>query len=54
VDQRRFPRDFATFVRYHTDLKKLPTRYPVPGSLALSRLDGFLDWTGKRYPVQRT
>jgi hypothetical protein len=54
IDERRFPRDFATFVHYHTDLKELPTRYPVPGSLVLSRLDEFLDWTGKRYPVRWT
>jgi hypothetical protein len=54
VDERKFPRDFATFVRYHTDLRKLPTRYPMPGPLALSRLDEFLRWAGDRYLVRWT
>jgi hypothetical protein len=52
VDERRFPRDFATFVRYHTDLKKIPTRYPLPEPLSLSRLDAILDRSGDRYPVR--
>jgi hypothetical protein len=34
VDEQRFPRDFAAFVRYHTDLKKIPTRCPMPGPLS--------------------
>src|SRR5215204_931993 len=52
VDERRFPRDFATFVRYHTDLKKIPARLPMPEPLSLSRLDAFLDRSGDRYPVR--
>jgi len=52
VDERRFPRDFATFVRYHTDLKKIPTRYPLPEPLSLSWLDAILDRSGDRYPVR--
>ena len=52
VDERRFPRDFATFVRYHTDLKKIPARLPMPEPLSLSRLDAFLDRAGDRYPVR--
>jgi hypothetical protein len=52
VDERKFPRDFATFVRYHADLKKIPTRYPMPGSLPLARLDEFLDRAGDRYLVR--
>jgi hypothetical protein len=54
VDERRFPRDFATFVRYHADLKKVPTRYSILGSLSLSRLDEFLGRTGDRYSVRWT
>jgi hypothetical protein len=52
VDEERFPRDFATFVRYHTDMKKIPARYPRPGPLALGGLDAFLDEAGDRYPVR--
>jgi hypothetical protein len=52
VDERRFPRDFATFVRYHTGLKKIPARYPMPGPLSLTRLDKFLGSTHGRYPVR--
>src|SRR5215211_1837089 len=48
VDERRFPRDFAAFVRYHTDLKNIPAHYPMPGSLQLDRLDEFLGRTGDR------
>jgi hypothetical protein len=54
VDERRFPRDFATFVRYHADLKKVPARYPMPTSLPLARLDEFLGRTSDRYTVQWT
>jgi hypothetical protein len=52
VDERRYPRDFATFVRYYTDLKKIPARYPRPGPLTLDRLDAFLDRARGRYSVR--
>ena len=52
VDERRFPRDFAVFVRYHADLKKVPARYPMPGSLPLAWLDVFLSRMGDRYSVR--
>lgn len=52
VDEFRFPRDFATFVRYHTEIRKLPPRYPLPGRLALSQLDEFLKAAGNRYAVE--
>ncbi len=52
VDERAYPRDFATFVRYYSDVKKIPARYPMPGPLALSQLDAFLREVGDRYPVQ--
>ena len=54
VDEQRFPRDFAAFVRYHTDLKKLPARYPMPEPLSLPWLDEFLDRTADCYPVRWT
>jgi hypothetical protein len=54
VDEQRFPRDFATFVRYYTDVKKIPARYPLPGPLALGQLETFLEQSGDRYPVRWT
>lgn len=54
VDQRRFPRDYATFVRYHAEMKKIPSRYPMPEPPALDSLDEFLKQAGHRYPVRWT
>jgi hypothetical protein len=52
VDERAFPRDFAVFVRYYAELKKIPARYPLPAPLALSQFDAFLEEAADRYPVQ--
>lgn len=52
VDEQAFPRDFAAFERYQRELKKIPARYPIPGPLAISQLDSFLQQAGDRYPVQ--
>jgi hypothetical protein len=52
VDEDRFPRDYATFVRYHTEMQKIPARYPLPGPLVLSQLDAFLQERGDLYPVE--
>jgi hypothetical protein len=53
VDERAYPRDFATFVNYHAEIPlKIAARYPQPGPLALSQLDAFLDEAADRYPVQ--
>jgi len=52
VDEQKFPRDFATFVRYHAELKKLTPRYPMPEPLALSQVDNFVKETGDRYLVR--
>jgi hypothetical protein len=54
VDEWKFPRDFAAFVRYHVDVKKVPARYPMPGVLPLARLDEFLGRIGDRYSVRWT
>ncbi|MBX3466379.1 MAG: hypothetical protein KF878_05705 [Planctomycetes bacterium] len=51
VDPEAFPRDYATFVRYHTALRALPARYPQPGPLALSELDRFIAERGHEYEV---
>jgi hypothetical protein len=52
VDERRYPKDFAAFVRYHADLKKVPARYPLPEPLAPEEIDAFLEEAGGRYPVR--
>jgi hypothetical protein len=53
VDEEKYPRDFATFVRYYTDLKEtIPTRYPLPGPLSLTQFEAFLAEAGDRYRVQ--
>lgn len=52
VDPQAFPRDFAVFVRYYQDIKKIAARYPMPGPLALEQLEQFLDQQGERYRVQ--
>ncbi len=47
-----FPRNFATLIRYYTDLKRvISARYPVPGALTLEQLDQFIEQTGDRFPV---
>jgi hypothetical protein len=52
VNPAKHPRDFASFFRYHADLKKLQARYPMPGPLALEVLDDFLSTCGGDYPVR--
>jgi hypothetical protein len=49
VDTQAFPRDFASFVRYHTAMQHIPARYPIPGPLSLSQLADFLRQTTARY-----
>ncbi|RUR76008.1 hypothetical protein ACF3DV_26305 [Chlorogloeopsis fritschii PCC 9212] len=52
VEEDKFPRNFATLIRYYTDLKRvIPSRYPLPGSLTLEQLDRFVQETGDRFPV---
>jgi hypothetical protein len=52
VDERKFPRDLATLVRYHTRVKEIPARFPLPAPLPLERLDAFLARQGDRYDVE--
>lgn len=53
VDEARYPRDFASLTRYHTELPRLITaRHPPPGWLALERLDAFLAQTRGRHDVR--
>lgn len=53
VDERAYPRDFATFANYHADIpRKVAARYPLPGPLTLAQLDAFLMMVGERYQVR--
>jgi hypothetical protein len=52
VNEQKYPRDMASFIRHYTDLKKLDGRYPMPESLPLDRLDDFLKQAGDRYSVR--
>jgi hypothetical protein len=51
VDERRYPRDFATFIRFQRDLHRLrPIREPPP-PLALARFDELLRSRGPRFGI---
>jgi hypothetical protein len=53
VDEQAYPRDFASMMRYHTDLKaKISQRYSLPESLTLEQLDRFIEEKGDRFPIQ--
>lgn len=51
VDERKFPMDFRALVRYHLEVKQIPTRYPMPPPLTLDQLETFLARDGNRYRV---
>jgi hypothetical protein len=52
VDAKKYPRDFATFARYHSDVQKIPSRYPLPGPMALEQLGEFVSGSEGRYAIQ--
>lgn len=52
VDEELHPRDFGSLARYHTDMKKLAPRYPMPGPLPLSRLEDFIERSNHSYKVK--
>ncbi|MBY0472096.1 hypothetical protein K2X30_13095 [bacterium] len=52
VNPRRYPRDFATFIRYHTAFKKFGERFPMPKPISSSELGRFVAESEKRYKVQ--
>lgn len=43
ADLDEFPLDFASYGRFHRELKALPPRYPLPPPLTMADLDRFLD-----------
>jgi len=45
------PRDFGSLARYHSEMKKLKPRYPLPGPVTLRRFSEFLERANGRYAV---
>lgn len=55
VNEEKYPRHFASMVRYHTDLKRLiSARYPLPNSLTLEQLDEFIEQEKGNFRVEFT
>lgn len=46
VSTRDYPRDFATFARYHSDLRKVSAPKVAPQPLTLEQLESILERTG--------
>mgnify|MGYP006296620815 FL=1 len=52
VDEKKFPYDFASFLRYNTDLQEqIPFRYEMPSHISLEHFETFLKAHGQRYNV---
>jgi hypothetical protein len=52
VDESTYPRDFASFVRYHTHFRRvLRERFEIPAPLSIDHLDGFLRDNALKYRV---
>lgn len=51
VNEQKYPGDMASFIRYHSELKKLDTRYPIPKPLNLQQFDNFLAQADNHYSV---
>jgi hypothetical protein len=52
VEEDKFPRNFATLIRYYTDFQRvIASRYPLPGPLSLGQLDQFIGEQGDRFSV---
>jgi short-subunit dehydrogenase len=52
VDEKAYPAHFAAFARYHTELRKVSARCPLPDPLSLDPFERFLKAAGARYPVR--
>jgi hypothetical protein len=51
VDEDAYPAHFAGFAQYHSELRKIPARYPIPGPVPLDRFESFLSTAGARHVV---
>lgn len=54
VDEGTFPMDFATFKRYHDEIRKLRPTYPMPRALPVAELDRFLGSRSEKHDVRWT
>ncbi len=53
VDEREFPSDYASFVRYHTELRRhITSRHPLPTPMRLEDVETFLDQAAGKYPAR--
>lgn len=53
VDEREYPMDFGTFLKYDDELlKKIKERHPLPKPLTLSELEEFIAQTKGQYPFE--
>ena len=52
VDEARFPRDFATFIRFHRALTELGMPFELPPSLSLRRFEELVRQHGSRYGIR--
>ncbi len=52
VDESCYPRDFATFVRFHHDLVKLGLPFGAPASLPLEKFEELVRGYGPRFGVR--
>jgi hypothetical protein len=53
VDTQAYPRDFATFTRYHRALQRqIGARYPRPSPFTLGQLEAFLEQESGEHRAQ--
>ncbi len=53
VDEKKFPHDLGSFIKYHEDLqKKIKPRHFMPRPMPLEEFFGFMNKNGKRYRVR--
>jgi hypothetical protein len=52
VDEKNYPHDFASAVRYQSSLRKLDRHSPCLDPVSISQLDAFLAQSGNRYHVE--
>ncbi|HVL49920.1 MAG TPA: hypothetical protein VM754_00260 [Actinomycetota bacterium] len=52
ADPKEFPMDYAQFAKYHTDIQKIPSRYPMPGPLTLGQFEDFFHRRSDQYDVR--
>lgn len=48
----KYPLDFGSFGRYHTALKRIPERHPMPAPLTLDDIVAFMAESGRQYAVR--